>query len=227
MSKQTDFLVPAQMSHEVNFRGTRFLVIDALVSRTPHWLFREFQDLPDFAGLNIKTMLDIGANTGMFSFYMKSVYPELKITAIEAAPQNMKHFHVGCVLNGFQIETICAAVVGQDNAGDPFYFDVTQSGCAKLKYHQGEPEIRVDRVLLDNVFDRPYDFVKCDIEGAEFDVFQSFTKWDMINSLFIELHPFPRETAPQKQKELYDSFSAFLREKMAGKPVWIPHPGGF
>jgi FkbM family methyltransferase len=157
----------------------------------------------------------------MFGFYFKKLYPDLEVTFIEPFNVNVANLQVGCFLNSLKASVIEAAIVGDEPVGD-FVVDLNNSGGSGF-YPCGDGyETKVNTLKLDDVLNRHYDFVKCDIEGAEFDAFANFTRWDNIGSLFLELHTYPARESKEDQDKLAQEFGAFVVSKMEGKPVWIP-----
>lgn len=78
--------------------------------------------------------------------------------------------------------------------------------------------VKVPAVLLGDYIKKPVDFLKIDIEGAEYDVLDSIVnKLDMVKNIFIEYHSFVDQ--PQQFGEILDIL------KKSGFRYYIEHIG--
>jgi FkbM family methyltransferase len=119
-------------------------------------------------GMNV---LDVGANCGLFSMLAASIVGRQGlVTAIEANPDNARMLEASRRLNGFaQVRLVCAAAgpeVGVLGLDTDVSNGVTTAigGEDELWTTQIVPSLPIRAVLPP---DRPLDFVKIDIEGAE------------------------------------------------------------
>lgn len=127
-----------------------------------------------------RTAVDIGANQGIFSYWMSHcVGPEGRVVAFEPQPELAMHLHElrrDFALRRLQIvEAGLSSEAGERTlhrpkqhwAGAGFRMGVEDDGACDL--------IRVPVMRLDDHFaehaDRPIAFIKCDVEGHELDVF--------------------------------------------------------
>jgi len=136
-------------------------------------------------------IIDCGANIGMSVLYFKMLYPNSTVVAFEADPlifsyleKNMK----SCKFS--KVQTINRAVW---NSSDEILSFMSEGGVAgriqeKL---EGFTMVDVKTVRLKDFLDRPVDFLKIDIEGAEYTVIQDCReKLPNVQNLFIEYHSF-------------------------------------
>ena len=114
---------------------------------------------------------DIGANVGYFSLMAAFLAgPEGKVYAFEPLPRNISYLNKHIKLNKINnIQIIEAAVSRQEGET---YFDL---GASTAMGHISENgEIKVRMVALDALLEAgqllPPDYMKIDVEGAEFDV---------------------------------------------------------
>jgi hypothetical protein len=111
-------------------------------------------------------VMDLGANRGMFSTLATSFAQ--KIVAVEANPKYRLVFEENMRLNGFTDFSLFNAFIGQESVPDGSVLSVEdvmhKSGC--------------DRI----------DFLKIDVEGAEFDLFGTLP-FARIRRLSMEVHP--------------------------------------
>ncbi len=116
---------------------------------------------------------DIGANVGYFSLLAAVLTgKEGKVFAFEPLPRNIEFLRKHIELNKMaQISVIEAAV--SDHSGEA-YFDL---GASSAMGHLSEAgEMRVRMVCLDEMLDKgellPPDYIKLDVEGAEYEALQ-------------------------------------------------------
>ncbi len=125
------------------------------------------------------TVLDIGANKGVYSIYMsRAVGPNGKLFAFEAQPE------LGPLLNNvkesFGLDNM--TLLNQGLSSEPGVLtmrrDKVGSGMASFHNELGKgldeidiPVIRLDDYLTENDVG-PISFIKCDVEGHELQVFE-------------------------------------------------------
>jgi FkbM family methyltransferase len=147
------------------------------------WHYRlntEKNDIRFLLDLNLtgKTVIDIGANRGIYSYWMsKKVGPEGKVIAFEPQPELETHllefkssFKLG---NLFIIRKGLSSRTGSQN----LFRSEPGSGGASLNKSQASDEwkaIPVSVTTLDSYYDEFMNvaFIKCDVEGHEQDVFK-------------------------------------------------------
>jgi FkbM family methyltransferase len=128
-----------------------------------------------FKRVNPKTLLDIGAHTGTFSWNVSQKFPDCSCYLVEANPACESHLK----LLGYPYE-ICAL---SSQAGEaPFYIEKinpTATGASLYKentnfYAEGKyNQIRVSTKKLDSINpfpDREIDLLKIDTQGSELDI---------------------------------------------------------
>jgi hypothetical protein len=118
----------------------------------------------------INTMLDLGANRGTFSVFMASctdkvICVEIQKKLIEVIEHNMR-------INNFTNYNIENTFVG----GEGYYSDLKESS------------LSIQEILLKNGLDS-VDFIKMDIEGSEFALFEKPEWLKLTKYLSMELHP--------------------------------------
>lgn len=123
-------------------------------------------------------IFDIGANYGWYSILLSKIIPNTKVFAFEPIPFTFKYLQQNINLNG--CELIKAFSYGFSNVSGEidFYFYPELSGNASLNNVSDREDVQVipckvktlDQFVAENKV-HP-DFIKCDVEGAEFLVFQ-------------------------------------------------------
>jgi FkbM family methyltransferase len=151
---------------------------------------------PIFDGEQDLTILDIGANIGLFSLYAhdscKNIY------AVEPTPNHFKILQ--------QLTSSCSnvtplnlAVHNEDTEID-FYIS-EENSTMNSSVNQYGTRIRVEAITIKSLIDRlnldHVDFVKCDIEGSEMQALTEQTVGavkDIVDCWFIEVHATDNDT---------------------------------
>ena len=161
---------------------------------------------------------DIGANVGFFSL-LSSVLagPEGQVFAFEPLPRNVAFFRQHIALNRIDNITLIEAAVSKESG--EARFDLGESSA--MGHIADSGEIRVEVVSLDELLDKgempPPNYMKVDVEGAEFDVLQGARKLLAAchPALFLDTH----------QREAHNPTIALLQslgyrfEILDGKPL--------
>lgn len=148
------------------------------------WLVRFKSEVPsirylldqDFSG---QTLVDIGANKGVYSIYMsRAAGPDGKVIAFEAQPELGRHLQN--VKEGFGLKNL--EIINKGLSSSPGILKMRRSevGSGGAGFHndagEGVEELEVPVTTLDAYFaDRdcgPIRFIKCDVERHEFEVFR-------------------------------------------------------
>jgi len=169
----------------VHFRGHSFLVdcpyADDKIDFGTHTfiLIRELfirncyiRDVVAQVFPKVRTVLDLGANRGLFSTMMAARAE--KVISVEVMPRYVDVIRRNMEVNGFHNYAIETAFVG---AGG------TAAGFAEAARTRTIVEI-LDQHHLPTV-----DLIKMDIEGSEFDLFEKPQWLDRLSALCMEVHP--------------------------------------
>ena len=116
-------------------------------------------------------LVDVGANYGYFSLLWAAGNPNNHVVAFEASPRNLPALKRNVEINGFdqQIE-VRGVAVGRD--AESLLFTPgpeDQTGWGGFAPDAGRDAVRVEVVRLDEDLscDRPVEFLKIDVEGAD------------------------------------------------------------
>lgn len=140
-------------------------------------------------------VLDCGANIGMSVLRYKHLYPNAKIIAFEPDPMIFGYLKKNVVENELKnVELIQAAVWSE--AGElEFSSDQHNGGFLSSQRHDNEGAlksssiIRVPTIDLRNYLNQSVDFLKMDIEGAEYEVLiHCADLLHNVEKLVIEVH---------------------------------------
>jgi FkbM family methyltransferase len=154
----------------------------------------EYSSLIAARPAGIRTILDLGANVGMTIRLWMDVFPEARIAAVEPDAANVQMIRRNLAGldrgDGIYIARACAAgrprpvTLKRDVADWAFSMAEPAPGAP------GElPALTVPQILTDAHFEGPVDLLKCDIEGAEAEVFAECAPWiGRVRFIAIELH---------------------------------------
>lgn len=124
------------------------------------------------------TVLDIGANKGVFSIYMsRAVGPNGRLVAFEAQPELGEHLEA--VKQSFGLGNMTIVNQGLSSRAGVLTMHRSEAGSGMASFHSTAPSglqaIQVSVMRLDDYVTEqqlgPISFIKCDVEGHELEVF--------------------------------------------------------
>ena len=140
------------------------------------------QELP-----SMPFIIDCGANIGLSVIYMKRLYPDAEIIAFEPDQQNFKLLEKNIQSFGFTTVTLKKEAVWVEDTVLKFANEGSMS--SKIDTDTNHATINVNAVRLKNYLTRKVDFLKIDIEGAEYAVLRDIKDdLHLVNNLFVEYH---------------------------------------
>lgn len=134
-------------------------------------------------------IFDCGANVGLSCIFFKKIFPNSKIIAFEADDDICRILDYNTKNLG--INVINAAVFNHNN-GVKFHSDGSDGGSI---YKNGDKKL-VRSVRLKDYIDqyKRIDFLKLDVEGAEFVIINDIkNSLKVIKNIFIEFHSFKKD----------------------------------
>lgn len=151
---------------------------------------------------NITSILDIGANQGMFSSVMKRMFPDINIFMIEANPfcdNFLKRV-------GIPYEIVCLSDTEKEVQ---FYFEDNNfvgTGASyyleKTQWYSKKNFTKMLTKRLDDVVSPVYEFIKLDTQGSELDIMKggektiAAAKYILLETSVVEYN----ENAPLKEQ---------------------------
>jgi FkbM family methyltransferase len=131
-------------------------------------------------------IIDCGANIGLSVIYMKRLYPKAEIIAFEPDDTNYSYLEKNIRAFDFANVTICKEAIWKENTTLNFLSE--GSLASRIGGEEGKT-IKVKAKRLRDLLDRPVDFLKIDIEGAEYEVLKDIKdRLHVVNNIFLEYH---------------------------------------
>ncbi|MFI2431130.1 FkbM family methyltransferase [Streptomyces sp. NPDC018693] len=161
-------------------------------------------------------VIDVGANIGLFSLYMKQKYPAARVIAFEPAPENRQALRQNLELHQIDDVTVHPYAVGSEACEATFTYYPAMPGNSTLhpeekalqKHLMGERlgeevatdlfqattiTVKVDRLSHFLAEHHPeatvVDLLKIDVEGAELDVLRGIddVDWVKVRNVLLEV----------------------------------------
>ena len=151
------------------------------------WRYRyrseEAEDIKYLLSQNLtdKTILDVGANLGIYTYWMsKTVGPRGKVVAFEPQPELEEHLND--VVKTFSLPNVNIVTTAlSDNSGEEILYR-TKVGCGGATFTPNDysKQVRVHKTTLDDFIEKEnitdVSFIKADVERHEINVFRGATK---------------------------------------------------
>lgn len=160
---------------KANFNGKTIYLNNEDPNIAPAIINGSFEkDIVRFVKRNLKknmTFLDVGANVGFYSFLASSIVGDNgKIIAIEPNLENVKLMYMTMVENSYKNIKLLPLAAGDENGF--MLLNVSYSNGTTSKNINSKSmflnSIIVPSLKLDNIINEKIDFMKIDVEGAEF-----------------------------------------------------------
>ena len=125
------------------------------------------------------TIFDIGANIGWYSNHLAKKFPNSKIHSFEPIPETFNQLRANTELNGATNIHFNNLALSSKKEKLTFYYSPTVTGASSSKNiteNQSMTKLEIEAETIDNFMTLNsityLDFIKCDVEGAEYFVFQ-------------------------------------------------------
>ena len=179
----------------------------------------------NFVGVltEITSVLDIGANDGLFVRYIKSEFPTTKVYAIECDQRAVKFMNKS--FNNDPSVVVVNKALWKENVNDMRLVQAKDTSTLSSLVKEGtsnETETRVDawsfKTLLSKHNIERIDLIKMDIEGGEYPLIESLSNHEILQIPYyiIEFHP----TSEPKSLKLIQRF------ELLGYKVDVYSPSG-
>jgi FkbM family methyltransferase len=132
-------------------------------------------------------IIDCGANIGLSIIYLKQMFPDATIIAFEPDEENFNLLQAN--IKSFHYENVQARKEAVWIENTTLQFASEGSMSSRINTEVSNNTVPVKAIRLKDYLDRPVDFLKIDIEGAEFRVIMDIAdQLPQINNLFLEYH---------------------------------------
>lgn len=166
-----------------------FLVHEVFVNGT--YAFRTREARP--------RVIDGGANIGLTSLFFKALYPSAQLTAIEPEPLAFARLSDTIARNGLRDVRLINAALAERDGATTLYRNPLDAGSITASVNQtrgGGLARDVAAIRLSSLIDEPVDFLKLDVEGAEYGVLRDLVATGTIlrvRQAVIEYHDIDSE----------------------------------
>ena len=150
-------------------------------------------------------ILDCGANIGLSVIYLKKICPTATIIAFEPDPDNFKLLQKNIASHDLHNVVLKNEAVWKEETMLSFESEGTMS--SKIVFDKGAGRSKLTKaVRLKDHLNRKIDFLKIDIEGAEYQVLCDIRdNLSFVKNLFVEYHGMFGQV--NELSELFDLFS--------------------
>jgi len=166
-------------------------------------------------------IIDCGANTGLSVIYFKRLFPKSKISAFEPDTEIFTVLKENLHTFGYDDVELINKAVWNKNGSIKFLASGGVGG--RISEDENEQTLEMPTSRLRDLLDEEIDFLKIDIEGAEFDVIKDCaSKLKNVKNLFIEYHSL--EKNEQKLDEILKimkdaGFKFYIKEAWNNQPM--------
>jgi FkbM family methyltransferase len=170
------------------------------------------------------TIIDCGANIGLSAIYFKSNCPDAKVIAFEPDPSVFELLQKNVKERKLAAVDTRNAAVWIDDSRLTFEVEGALGGRLSDTVADGRTQIGVQAFRLRDLLESPVEFLKIDIEGAEYEVLKDCRdRLQNVANLFVEYHAAPNE--PQHLSEILSWLSnAGFRYYISEASRLQPHP---
>jgi len=132
-------------------------------------------------------IIDCGANIGMSVIYLKQQFPTATIVAFEPDEKNFNLLEKNMASFGYNNVDLRKEAVWIENTEISFASDASMS--SKIEEGSSNNAVTVKAIRLKDLLTQKVQFLKMDIEGAEYKVLCDIEdQLDLVENLFIEYH---------------------------------------
>lgn len=133
-------------------------------------------------------IIDGGGHIGLFSLFVKRKYPQARITIFEPDPESLSLLKKNLAANGIKDAQVVEAGL-MDHEG---YIAFASDGSDGSSFYSPTAQSKVPVVRLGKYLDEDIDFLKLNIEGAEYAVIREIEPLlGNVRQSVIEYHGFP------------------------------------
>ncbi len=133
-------------------------------------------------------IIDCGSNIGLSIIYIKKICPDATVIAFEPDERNFELLQKN--VNSFQLSNVTLHKSAVWISNEPLQFSVTGTmGSSITTATETGKTVTVQGFRLKDLLTKKVDFLKIDIEGAEYEVLKDIApQLQFVHNLFIEYH---------------------------------------
>jgi FkbM family methyltransferase len=154
----------------------------------------EYRPIQDREIRNVSQVVDLGSNAGYTIRLWERMFPAARIIGVEPDPENLRicRLNAHCI-PGAKVDLIQACVVGK--SGTVFLDRSESEHRYKISTHHSDQTIEVVAMTVQEVLDAvdadlEISLMKCDVQGAEMEIFRNCKSWiSRVRNLIVEVHP--------------------------------------
>lgn len=167
---------------------------------------------------NPKVIFDLGSNIGVTVIYFALIYPKATIYAFEPDPKNIPIFKNNTRQFNNRVVLYEKAIHWDADVREITLYQNPDFHWSSSFFEQGGDlkKVTVNTVTLEQVMDECHidtiDVMKFDIEGAEYDLFESFSRLDRVSWYVGEVHPHVFKKTIESFLELFKGYEIVSRE---------------
>jgi FkbM family methyltransferase len=158
------------------------------------------------AGTSVKAVVDLGSNSGLAFRWLHTRYPEAQFVCVEPDPGNADVLRKNVAASGAARATVLEACAGGRRRRVSLVTDHGEFAFRMVDDEEQEGDIdvlTVPDILEQGEMPESIDVMKCDIEGAEDELFQDCREWiQRVEWLVVECHhPYTADRLEQVLRE--------------------------
>ncbi len=182
--------IPRFTRMEVDFQDRRIIIVD---NASYLFMVKEVFELEIYKFKTSKAIpyiIDCGANIGLSTIYFKQLFPHAKIVAFEPDEKVFEVLQFNTEIFEISDVDLIMKACWNEETVLKFYSEGADGGRI-AKTYDTQNIIEVPTIRLRNYIDRDVDFLKIDIEGAEYEVLNDIEDLLFkVSRIFVEFHSF-------------------------------------
>lgn len=152
---------------------------------------RSYNNMPGFEIDDGDIVVDLGANVGVFSLYSALMDPHGKILAVEPEVRNFQFLLENVEVNKFSNVTCERLAISNSSGKMSLYLD--KPGSNSLIQKSSAQRVQVcESICIEKLLEKnsisEVDFLKIDIEGSEYAVFEDVGWLSRVKKIAMEVH---------------------------------------
>ncbi len=173
------------------------------------------------------TTVDLGAHIGSFTVQTARAFPHARIVAVEASQATHKLLQKNIMLNNLTNVTAIHCAIAPEEGEVTLRVDpsrsVFSSRVASVGNSQGTIEL-TPACTIESLMEKyklsQIDFLKCDIEGSEFDIFLNLPAhiWKRLKNVSLEYHLFQKGRTGYRLRQIFIDHGFDILEFTPARP---------